>query len=99
MDDDDEVDHNDDVYDCEFLWICPTKRFDQLNLHKSQGSWIQAQRRIQDWASPTILQIRKLPAAYFSEEGSYQSQLSILILKILISNLQFPMFPIQFSAW
>ena len=36
--DDDEVDHNDDVDDCEFLWICPNKRFDQLNLHMSQGS-------------------------------------------------------------
>ena len=35
---DDEVDHNDDVNDCDFLWICPTMRFVQLNLHKSQGS-------------------------------------------------------------
>ena len=44
MDDDDEVDHNDDNNDCETLWICPTMRFDQLNLHKIQGPWIQVQQ-------------------------------------------------------
>ena len=41
--------------------------FNGSNLHKIQGSWIQALQQIQSWAArPTVLRLRKLPTAYFT---------------------------------